>query len=209
MLRFLSGILPLLCYGQRLGLGRAVTAQGQLVGADTIFSVVTLPARLVVQYTVPPGYGKDTFLLVLRHVVGVVGRLRMIPRPGKATLEAQIVLPRPGVYSAAVYRLRGGSMIWAHKRFYILAPPYTTLAQVRVQHNALLAQKKQAPAPSVQEISLPVDPLLAEPLPTTEKAELPPVEVEVDGLEVDILPMEGATGEPTPGLEDLELEEDP
>lgn len=206
MLRWVGGF-PLLLCAQRLAIGLGLTAQGRLVGADTVFPVARLPARLIVQYSVPPGYGRDTFLLVLRHAVGVVGRLQMLPKFGRSTLEAQITLPRPGVYSAAVYRLRGGSLVWAHKRFYILAPPYVSLAQVRAYHNALLAQKKTSPP--LEEVALPADPILEEPLPTPEKVELPPIEVEYNGLEAELLPIDDPNQAPVPEVEDLELNEEP
>lgn len=133
-----------LLWGQALLVGRAIGAGGSLQGADT-----ALPAgTLTVRFQLPAGWTKDTFLVIARNALGPVARAQLFPHPTyKGYAYGKLTLSRPGFYLLAVYRPRGGSKVWATRRMYVLAPPYTTIGQVRAYHNALLNRAKSMPPP--------------------------------------------------------------
>lgn len=142
-----TGLIGSFLWGQPLLVGRAIGPGGSLQGADT-----ALPAGiLTVRFQLPTGWAQDTFLLIARNALGPVARAQLFPHPTfKGYAYGKLNLARPGFYLLIVYRPRGGSKVWATRRLYVLAPPYTTIGQVRAYHNALLSRAKSAPTSPAQ-----------------------------------------------------------
>ncbi|MCS7296832.1 MAG: hypothetical protein RMK19_01670 [Bacteroidia bacterium] len=152
--------------GQRLLIGPT--------GRDTV-----LPAgRLVIRYIAPEQWRQDTFILIVRNALGVVNRGRLFPQKGLPH-QTEISIPRAGFYLFLVQHPRTPARLWSSARVYLLAPPHTSVAQVRAYHNALLAKKPSSSPPLPAEL-LP----LSEPFPN-----VPPLP-SVDITEEEILPEE-------------------
>ncbi|MCX7607187.1 MAG: hypothetical protein N2170_07995 [Bacteroidia bacterium] len=136
---------------QTLLTGRAIGSTGEVVGADTVLS----GGPIVLRFSLPTGWQKDTFIAVIRNALGPVSRTKLIPHPSYPSFAyGRCTLARAGFYLLTVHHPRAGSRLWAHRRLYILAPPYTTIGQVRAYHNALLAQASSKTSPPPSEPSL-------------------------------------------------------
>ncbi|MCS6895381.1 MAG: hypothetical protein NZZ60_04435 [Bacteroidia bacterium] len=180
----LIGPILSLVFGQRLLVGPT--------GKDTV-----LPAgKVIVRYVAPPGWQRDTFILVVRNALGIVHRGRLLPH-SNAVHQAELNLSKSGFFVLLVYHPRAGGRIWASHRLYLLSPPHTTVAHVRAYHNALLA-KKPSPIQSLS-TNLPED---LEPLtePFSDAAPLPAIDIEAETESILI-------DEPTQGLDERGDEE--
>lgn len=144
-MRWVGGLVGCVI-AQTLLVGRSMGAGGQVVGADTV-----LPAGpLVVRFSLPAGWQRDTFLLVVRNALGVVARVRLLPQSAPAGQAfGRLHVPKPGFYLLTVHHPRTGARVWASRRLYVVAPPYTTVAQVRAYHNALLS--RATPSPQIRD----------------------------------------------------------
>ncbi|MCX8112084.1 MAG: hypothetical protein N3E49_02640 [Bacteroidia bacterium] len=121
------------------GLGAIAAAQRVLVGPSGKDSVLSA-GKLMIRYEAPAGWQRDTFILTVRNAIGIVTRARLKPQPN-GPHQAEISLLKPGFFVLLVQHPKVGGRIWASHRLYVLAPPYTTIGQVRAYHNTLLARK--------------------------------------------------------------------
>lgn len=151
------GLGVTLLHGQRLLVGPT--------GRDTV-----LPAgKVVVRYVAPAQWQRDTFLLIVRNALGVLTRVRLYPRPN-APHYGELTLTKPGYLVLLVQHPRIAGRIWASHRLYALAPPCTTVVQVRAYHNALLARRSPPTTTSptaIDEVSASLEDLssISEPFP--------------------------------------------
>lgn len=172
-----------LLHGQRLWVGPT--------GRDT-----ALPAgKISVRFTAPAQWQRDTFLLIVRNAAGIVARTRLYPR-SNAPHAGELSLSKPGYFVLLVHHPRVGGRIWASHRLYILAPPYTTIAQVRAYHNTLLARRASptAAVPAVDDLSASLEDLISLTEPFTDAPTLQDLQIEEDPLIEDaaLVPQEGA-----------------
>jgi hypothetical protein len=176
--------------------GRSLGTDYKLMGLDTAFAFNQQPAVLFVQYRVPAGYERDTFLLLVRSALGPISWLSLPPSKTPTHLrQVRLQLNRAGVYGLFVYSKRTGGRIWASRRIYILLPPYQTLAKVKAYHNALLAQRAKSTSPPTADptpITLPEPPddPLEKHLPTPEPAPLTLSEENFQLPDIDLDPIE-------------------
>ncbi len=197
---------------QPLSVGRALSPDGQLIGIDTVFRFEKAPAYLYIQYRVPAGYERDTFMLLVRNASGPLTWISLPPsRSATPFRQARLQLGKSSVCGLFIYARGKGNRIWAFKRIYVILPPYQTLAQVKAYHNALLAKhSKQPPAPPLDSPPLPEPPddPLQKALPTSEAVELPPSEEETFlPDDIQLLPQDGTSD--TPFIEDDDPLEEP
>lgn len=89
------------------------------------------------QFRPPQGWQQDTFVVVVRSPLGIVARKLLLPALGHKGL---LHLSRPGIYLVTLHHRRSAARIWAFRRLYVLAPPYTTLPSLKAYHNALVAR---------------------------------------------------------------------
>ncbi|MEN2992003.1 MAG: hypothetical protein ABDH91_00410 [Bacteroidia bacterium] len=189
-------LFGLVIWLQPLLTGRGLRADGRLALAETL-----LPAgKVYVEYRPPSTYQRDTFWLVVRNALGVVGRARLVPHPSGVS-RTVILLTRPGFYLLSAHSPRSPARPWAKGRLYVAAPPYTTIAALRAYHNALLARQHPAPPPEPElEIELapfPQADTLAIPLPDENELSPPISEIELSSVGADTLAW------------DMEVEEEP
>lgn len=181
------------------GIWSVALAQKLLVGPsgrDTILS----GGRFQIRYMAPAQWQRDTFVLIVRNALGIVARTRLIPRAG-APHQAEVSLTRPGFFVLLVQHPRTGGRIWTSHRLYLLAPPYTTVAQVRAYHNALVARKP--PPTSIQPPAAEELITLNEAFP--EVAPLPSIDIEDEEiLPEDTMAPAFDTGEPLLDEDDLD-----
>ncbi|MCS7162415.1 MAG: hypothetical protein NZ958_03690 [Bacteroidia bacterium] len=182
-------LFGLITWLQLLLVGRSLRADGRLALAETL-----LPAgKIYVEYQPPPIHRRDTFWLVVRNALGIVGRARLLPHASGVGRTA-ILLARPGFYLLSVHFPRSPARPWAKSRLYIAAPPYTTVAALRAYHNALLAQRQPAP-PSEPELEVELAPFpeadtLSIPLPEENELGPPLSEIELSSFGADTLTWE-------------------
>jgi hypothetical protein len=174
---------PTLVSAQVLFIGRTLSPEGKLLGIDTIFRFEKAPAYLHIQYRVPAGYERDTFLLLVRNALGP---LAWIGLPPTGTLrQARLQLSKSGVYGLFIYAKGTGNRIWAFKRIYVILPPHQNLAQVKAYHNALLSQRHSLTAPT----TLPPEPSLPEPPEDPLQKTLPTSEILSTPISPDEIPL--------------------
>ncbi len=199
------GLIGSFLWGQALLVGRGIGPGGNLQGADS-----ALPAGvLVVRFQLPAGWAQDTFLVLARNALGPVARAQLIPHPTfKGYAYGKLTLARPGFYLLTVHRPRGGSKVWASRRLYILAPPYTTIGQVKAYHNALLSRAKSTPTPPEKVAIAGIPPAEAEeiqaPLPGADPIPVSLSEEDFALPELDLLPVGGEDESDTLLEEDLD-----
>lgn len=174
-----QGLLLLgVLWGQALVIGRALGPSGQVTGIDTVFPA----GELVLRYAMPAQWQKDTFLFVVRNALGIVARGRLVPSKAFAGWAyGRFSLRKAGFYVVTLHHARTGGRVWTARRFYVVAPPYHTVAQVRAYHNALIAKAppaQQLPSPSATELERTLEELRT-PLPTEETR---PVELTPEDL---------------------------
>jgi len=202
---------PTLVSAQVLSIGRTLSPEGKLLGIDTIFRFEKAPAYLHIQYRVPAGYERDTFLLLVRNALGPLAWIGLPPTG--ALRQARLQLSKSGVYGLFIYAKGTGNRIWAFKRIYVILPPYQNLAQVKAYHNALLTQRHSPPAPTTlppeaPPLPEPPDDPLQKTLPTSEAIELPPSEEETFlPHDIQLLPEDGVSD--TPFIEDEDSLDEP
>lgn len=179
-----------LVWAQGLVIGRSLGPEGNVKGGDTVFSA----GELVLQYAVPQGWQRDTFLFVVRNALGVVARGRLFPsKTFSGRVYGRFLLGRPGFYVVTVHHARTGGRVWAARRFYVVAPPYHTVGQVRAYHNALIAKApraQQLPSPSTAELERTLEEVRT-PLPTeeTRPVELTQEDLALPEVEESLLPV--------------------
>ncbi len=195
---------------QVLSVGRGLDPAGTLLGVDTIFRFERSPAVLHIQYRVPSGYERDTFLLLVRNAMGPLAWIALPPVKISTSLrQARLQLPRSGVYGLFIYIKGTGSRIWAFKRIYVILPPHQTLAQVKAYHNALLAQRSRQPAPSTTRqdappLPEPPDDPLQKDLPVPEPVDVPLPSGEAFSFDdISIISLDESIDSPTPDDDDF------
>jgi len=203
---------PTLVSAQGLFIGRTLSPEGKLLGIDTIFRFEKAPAYLHIQYRVPAGYERDTFLLLVRNALGPLAWIGLPPTG--ALRQARLQLSKSGVYGLFIYAKGTGNRIWAFKRIYVVLPPHQNLAQVKAYHNALLSQRHSPTAPTTlppeaPPLPEPPDDPLQKALPTSEILSTPisPDEIPLPD-DIQLSPLEEMTSPSLPEEEDL-LEDDP
>jgi len=205
---------PVVVGAQVLSVGRGLDPAGRLLGMDTIFRFEKPPAVLYIQYRVPSGYERDTFLLLVRNAMGPLAWIALPPAKAPSSLRnARLQLPKSGVYGLFVYIRGTGSRLWASRRIYVILPPHQTLAQVKAYHNALLVQRSRQPAPptplqDAPPIPEPPDDPLQKILPVPEPVDMPLPPEEILPLDdITITFFEESVASPTPDEEDELLDE--
>lgn len=203
---------PAFLGAQTLSVGRALSPNGQLLSIDTVFRFEKAPAYLYIQYRVPAGYERDTFMLLVRNALGPLTWISLPPSRSAAPFRhARLQLGKSGVYGLFIYAKAQGNRVWAFKRIYVILPPYQTLAQVKAYHNALLAKSSQKPStPPLDSPPLPEPPddPVQKALPTSETVELPPSEEETFlPDDIQLLPQDGVSD--TPFIEDEDSLDEP
>jgi hypothetical protein len=203
---------PTLVSAQVLFVGRTLSPEGKLLGIDTIFRFEKAPAYLHIQYRVPAGYERDTFLLLVRNALGPLAWIGLPPTG--ALRQARLQLSKSGVYGLFIYAKGRGNRIWAFKRIYVILPPHQNLAQVKAYHNALLSQRHSPTAPTTlppeaPPLPEPPDDPLQKTLPTSEILSTPisPDEIPLPD-DIQLSPLEEMTSPSLIEEEDL-LEDDP
>ncbi len=203
---------PAFLGAQPLSVGRALSSDGRLLGIDTVFRFEKAPAHLYIQYRVPAGYERDTFMLLVRNASGPLTWISLPPsRSATPFRQARLQLGKSSVYGLFIYAKGKGNRIWVFKRIYVILPPYQTLAQVKAYHNALLAKSsQQPPAPPLDSPPLPEPPddPLQKALPTSEAVELSPSEEETFlPDDIQLIPQE--SGSDTPLTDDDDFLDEP
>ncbi len=206
---------PVVIWAQVLSVGRGLDPAGRPIGLDTVFRFEKPPAVLYIQYQVPSGYERDTFLLLVRNAVGPLAWIVLPPAKASPSFrQARLQLPRSGVYGLFIYIKGTGSRLWASKRVYVILPPHQTLAQVKAYHNGLLAQRSRQPPPSTSlreapPLPEPLDDPLQKSLPLSEPVEMPFPPDDAFSLEdIAITPLDESPASPIPD-EDGDLFDEP
>ncbi|MCS7188877.1 MAG: hypothetical protein RMJ66_03015 [Bacteroidia bacterium] len=136
-------------WAQSVFVGRAIGTTGELIGKDSVFSSV---GEIVIQFKLPRGWEKDTFIALIHNPLGIVARKKLVSSASHPLYAyGRVSLQRAGLYLLTIHHPRTGARVWGKQRFYLLSPPYNTLPLVRAYHNALL---KHAPTPFSSDPSL-------------------------------------------------------
>ncbi len=120
---------------------------GKSPAVDTVFAA----GNVVVEFRPPQGWERDTFVAVVRSPLGIVARKLLLPA---ARHTGVFHLPKPGLYLITLHHRRRSAHLWALRRLYVLAPPYTTVPALKAYHNALVARTPPPPVPPAEEKDL-------------------------------------------------------